>query len=358
MNLLRITAAFMFAASLALLNGPALADPLPGEVLKFEQLPLNNGLPPSVGGAPYLGHDEFSTAYPDAVGTYSGNYVADDFADNFSTPVVHVQWWGSYLPNGLPPGGVQQFLISFESDVPAVAGAVSHPGSPLLNQIVTVTNGTLNAGSGNFTETLINGNAPEHLFQYNAELKSPFAEVKDTVYWLKIVALVNPATQGTLQWGWHNRDYAIQDTLASPAITNPGETNLTNTLGLNIWHFQDDAVADTIQGIGVIQPGNVVTFSQTGNYTPLFYHNNDDGPVGISGFSEDLAFRLFTTPEPSSVVLMGLGSLALILAGWRRRRVAPPPIFFFFFYITPPPPRRCFFFFLGGKNPPPTLVFR
>ncbi len=33
--------------------GRSFADPLPGEVLKFEQLPLNNGLAPSVGGGTF-----------------------------------------------------------------------------------------------------------------------------------------------------------------------------------------------------------------------------------------------------------------------------------------------------------------
>src|SRR5439155_24180976 len=91
------------------------------------------------------------------------------------------------------------------------------------------------------TETLINGNVPEHLYQYNAELNlgQSFPEKQDTVYWLKIVAL----TQDTsLTWGWHNRDYTTQDLLAStsPAVI-PGENNIGNAAS-PIWHFQDDAV--------------------------------------------------------------------------------------------------------------------
>src|SRR5262249_10852644 len=81
----------------------ASADPLPGEVLKFQQLPLNNTVTPTFptptpGGAPFPGHDELSTATPDGV-NYFGTYMADDFADKFSTPVVHVRWWGSYNQN-------------------------------------------------------------------------------------------------------------------------------------------------------------------------------------------------------------------------------------------------------------------
>jgi hypothetical protein len=46
--------------------------------------------------------------------------MADDFADKFSSPVVHVKWWGSYLNKFTTPNfPVDKFLISFESDIPA-----------------------------------------------------------------------------------------------------------------------------------------------------------------------------------------------------------------------------------------------
>src|SRR4051812_20258553 len=115
------------AAISALLAPRASADPLPGEALKFQQLPLNLGLPPSPGGAPFPGHDELSSAYRvfDASGVqvgWSGQFMAGDFADKFSTPVVHLSWWGSYLGNytgGTTDFTAKQFLISFESDMPA-----------------------------------------------------------------------------------------------------------------------------------------------------------------------------------------------------------------------------------------------
>ena len=75
------------------------------------------------GGQIYFGHDELSTAY--GVGNaaspptnYRGTFMADDFADKFSTPVVHLTWWGSYMNDTGPPPQppVQKFLIAFESD--------------------------------------------------------------------------------------------------------------------------------------------------------------------------------------------------------------------------------------------------
>ena len=80
----------------------------------------------------------------------------------------------------------------------------------------------------------------EHLYQYNAELALPFNEQANTVYWMKIVALEDPSSQNLVKWGWHNRDWGIKDTLASP-VPVPGETNL-GTAANPVWHFQDDAV--------------------------------------------------------------------------------------------------------------------
>jgi hypothetical protein len=288
------------------------ADPLPGEVLKFQQLPLNNT---PIQGAIYNGHDERSVAYANvnAAGNlvnWQGGYMADDFADKLSSPIVHVRWWGSYINGAAPPTPVQQFLISFESDVPAQAGVASHPGTPLLSQIVTL--GSLAPGSGTFTETLVNGNVPEHLYKYNAELVVPFPEQKDTVYWLKIVALTNDPT---LAWGWHDRDYTLQNLLASPAVL-PGESNIGPLGPLNplaVWHHQDDAV---VGGLTVIPnaAGGLTVLQPT--FAPQNYIDTIDGPVGIGAYSKDLAFELFTVPEPS-----GLGALMLsaLLLGRRRR---------------------------------------
>jgi hypothetical protein len=326
-----------FAVTLSLAS-PAVADPLPGQVLKFQQLPLNLGLPPSTGGQQYPGHDEWSTAYlqpQPSVSTYQGTFVADDFADNFSTPVVHVKWWGSYQNNylGNNNAGVQKFLISFESDMPSTVnpGGFSRPDQPLLTQIVTP--GALSPQSGTYTETFLNNSPIENLYQYNAELAFPFPQQKDTVYWLKIVALVDPATEGQINWGWHNRDWGIQNTLASPNVT-PGEVALPglvdpNGTPLPVWHFQDDAVAGRIDVFSNAAFPPQPSILQSG-YSPLNYVHlmpgqvpGVDGPFGIQNYSEDLAFELYTTPvpEPSMIMLVGIG-FGLAARMWRKKRAA------------------------------------
>ena len=282
------------------------ADPLQGEVLKFQQAPLNNL---QLQGAIYNGHDELSTAYqglnPTNPNGWQGTFMADDFADKLSSPIVHLSWWGSYIANPNNTA-LTKFLISFETDVPGSnsAGTFSQPGTPILSQVVTA--GALAPGSGTFTEALVNGNVPEHLYKYNAELNlgQDFPEQKDTVYWLKIVALTSDQA---LQWGWHDRDYTAQDTFASPAVS-PGETQ-----NGPVWHFQDDAVSGRVDinplvptGLSVVQNGML----------PTNYVDNIDGPPGIGNFSKDLAFELYTVPEPSSMALLGLGGLTIL----RRRR--------------------------------------
>ncbi len=339
-----------FVSFVSYLATTATADPLVGrDLLKFQQKPMDGALVNDPNGMPgkYYGHDELSTAYgfpnpANVIPFYQGRYMADDFADNLSSAVVHVKWWGSYLNNVINPNmPVNRFLISFETDVPAgPAPGFSRPGTPIVTQ--TVKRGVISPGSGTFTETLISpGGAPlnEDLYEYNAELNlgAEFKEQKDTVYWLKIAALVDvpqginfppnqPPTNVT-RWGWHNRDYTVQDTLASPNVT-PGENLQGPINGTPIWHFQDDAVTGLMRW-DPVDPNPLTNLSQpVATMTPTNYLDGIDGPaggavgaLGIGAFSKDLAFELYTiVPEPSTCLLTVLG-----LAGvtWFRRRSTP-----------------------------------
>ena len=285
------------------------AATLPG-VLKFSQWPLNGV---TINGAAYFGHDELSSATLNANGVYVGTGAADDFSDYHNTPVIGVQWWGSYIPTPAvtgPPIPVPDFLLSFESDVPASpSGAFSHPGSVLLSQTVTRNTGGPLA-PGQFTEAAVG--PTNNLFEYQALLQNPFPEAAGTVYWLKIAGLFPSGTSE--QWGWHNRDYTIQDLLA-----NPGETNLNAAGTFPVWHFGDDAVQGFLNYTPPTstQGGSV----DEGDFVPLTYNPNKtstDGPAVVTGLSEDLAFQLYTTPEPAPLVLLAIGGMALLLVSRRN----------------------------------------
>jgi hypothetical protein len=307
------------AALCGIMSTSSFADPLPGEVMKFNQLPID-AMP--VNGQLYWGHDELSTASRTATAaSYNGIFMADDFSDRVSQPVVHISWWGSYLQNQ-HFNGVKKFLVSFESDVPqGPNNPFSHPGVPLLNQIVSL--GPLAPGSGTYTEQLVSpGGAPlnEQLYKYNAELRLPFPEQANTVYWLKIAALIDAPTDGQIQWGWHDRDYTISDPLAAgPPLVNPGERNEAPAGNpFPVWHFQDDAVNGNL--VTLIDPatGNV-TVDQS-NYAPQNYIAGVDGPGIVGDLSKDLAFQLYYRDVPEPAGTLGLAAMGALMTLRKRPR--------------------------------------
>ena len=154
------------------------------------------------------------------------------------------------------------------------------------------------------------------------------------MYWLKIVALVDlppgsiidPDQPPTFapRWGWHNRDYTIRDSLAStPPAVAPGE-HLDGVLpgpqpfSNPIWHFQDDAVTGRVVVNHLSTPmGQIMPIVDQGQFQPTNYLSLVDGPPLIGEFSKDLAFELYTVPEPAAALLL-IVALASVVK-FRRR---------------------------------------
>jgi hypothetical protein len=90
-----------------------------------------------------------------------------------------------------------------------------------------------------------------------------------------------------------------------------------------VWHFQDDAIQGTIANIDLNSTTgpNGIDFQQPlPTFIPQNYVDNSDGPPGISQYSKDLAFELYTVPEPAGLPVLCIGAYLLT----RRRRSNAP----------------------------------
>jgi hypothetical protein len=301
------SARLMLVTAAILIPGAVRGDPLPGEQLVFEQRPMVELT--TINDGKFYGHDELSTVRRLPLGApfdvYTGAFMADDFAVKSGLPITHVRFWGSYLQNARLQG-IDRFFVIFESDVPTGPNIpFSRPGEALLTQIVTL--GPLAPLSGTFTETIIHpGGAPlnENLYEYNAELAAPFVPLPDTVYWLKVAAITEIGPAPLINWGWHNRDYTRRNLLAPvPPQVFPGERQLGFGIPENppVWHFQDDAVTGQARITDLLTPTGQFQVEQT-EVSPTPYLAGVDGPVFIGQFSKDLAFELYSIPEPGTLV--------------------------------------------------------
>jgi len=359
---MRILVVWAVSITAILSTAVAVADPLPGQVLKFAQEPQIEDwfvtgwtqMGPEAWAAmmqPYYGHDELSTAWwNNDTQQLEGMFMADDFADRYDTPVVHVEWWGSYLNNaqGMPQwgnAGVQNFLIAFEADVPDGPTnplGFSHPGRVLSSQVVRrYYDSDELVAPGTFVEKIVElSNPDEPVFHYNAELEIPFDQEPGTVYWLKIVALNDEEAEGHIEWGWHNRNYLLENAAAANDPPLPGEYIAGKIIEKDpfgnpfneweVWHFQDDAVSGNVKISADIEPFELIVDQDESSFENTYYSDADgpwwlyepdpaygDSPVP----SKDLAFKLYTIPEPSAMVLIVLGVGYLCVTRWLKRSV-------------------------------------
>ena len=64
--------------------------------------------------------------------------------------------------------------------------------------------------------------------------------------------------------------------------------------------------------------GQVMPVIDQSDYRATHYLPLADGPLGIGEFSKDLAFELYTVPEPAACALIAI-AVAVGIVGQRRR---------------------------------------
>jgi hypothetical protein len=247
--------------------------------------------------------------------------IADDFRDPFNTPVLTVRWWGSYVgptfgpgtPGPVPifgPGSEDGYLISFFKDIPAdTPGGVpySRPGELLGSYAVSFDKVWVEP-------TNYIGWDQHPIWEYKANLMDAHLDHPSTyagpmgfnqkageIYWISIVAevghkleLVTDAT-GAVRWVESPTGKFAQPNQQNPEghywgwHTSPIHFNDVATMG----HLAMPGMQWEYFGWQPIQPRH-----------ELF----------------DMAFELYTVPEPIGASLMAAGMLMAAMF-WRRPRV-------------------------------------
>jgi len=225
-------------------------------------LPKKWSQPPEAipAGAPfnlYLGWDQ-----PSMEGQV---LVADDWLCRGPLPVTGIHWWGSYPDwiEPVAPYSPDAFIIRFYTNVPAdpdQPGSFSYPGELLHTIRCEIYEEEFVGYDVNPWDSTIR----DATFQYTQIFKEDewFWQdpAIDKIFWVSIAALYLPPAPTDITWGWKTRP----------------------------WYFEDDAVE-----MGVILP----------------YMRPIQGPDGASW---DMAFELYTIPEPGSMILIGVGLLGLM----------------------------------------------
>lgn len=239
----------------ALLAGPVLADW--DHPVKWDQLDPQD----TFAGASWIDND-----------TPSDALTADDYLCTDPWWITDIEFYGfSYYGSQY----INQFRIAFWSDVPATPNDASHPGDLLWEYYVdpAAPGDPLSIGWKEIEPSHFKIDLPQdHWFQQYGTPDNPI------VYWISIQGvMVNDGFFDAFYWNFRERH--------------------TPTWG-------DDA-AFTSGYFGYPPWSN--WGSPTGYLDPSLY----DGPLPEGWTSLDMSFRLTGIPEPASLVLLGLGILAL-----------------------------------------------
>lgn len=251
------------------------------------------------------GMDVLATVQPISPVPSAWKTLADDFLCTQSGPITDLHIWGSWLNDvlptnsaGLPDASQIEFKVSFWSDQPA-GGPIapySHPDQLIWSGLFLPGQFKVNPNVLSAPEQFFDPNqgaiigTDSQVYQYNFPnlvdaAGNSFVQTAGTIYWLEIQANVLTIPGTTATFGWKTRD--------------PDQSHFGGG------HFNDDAVFADTNGFN----GANLSF-----WRELVYPSGHP----LAGQSIDLSFVL-TVPEPSTVMMAGLGLVALVGIGYRRR---------------------------------------
>ena len=210
--------------------------------------------------------------WPDLPGYYYGwdevsidpePIVADDWECRTDLPVIGIHWWGSYQNwmQEIPPSFIvapNAFLIQFWTNVPVDdptnTYGFSHPRDPIHTIYCDVYDEEF---VGYDMDPYNPGIVLDATFQYSQIFPETEWFWQDStgtdpaIYWVSIQAIYEAGIADPYPWGWKTRP----------------------------WYFEDDAVRSS-----PVFPG----------WEPI------EGPDGVSW---DMAFELYTIPEPGFAIV-------------------------------------------------------
>ena len=195
---------------------------------------------------------------------------ADDFRLTGSyLTITGVDWWGGYK-HWPDPAATDNFVIRFFSSTHGKPSAVPFAEMPAVNLTRTEeyldAEGVLSAHHHNCTH-----HDDDTIYHYSAELPFPLPLNPETTYYLSIV------NDTSSRWGWLAAEGGARS------------------------HYASDLALEACWGW--------VDRSQ-------WYRTRDGRSWRTSCRNGNLSFELFATPEPATLLLFGMGGLAVM----RRRR--------------------------------------
>ncbi len=125
----------------------------------------------------------------DGIGLFQRSY--DDFTLDDELSITYLSWRGAYDRVHHQP--IEQFTVTFWEH------AGDQPGTSLLEQVI----------AGNANETFVgealglDPDVPVRVYDYSAQLSTPFQASANTTYWMSIVATVPTSGDDDGFWGWH-----------------------------------------------------------------------------------------------------------------------------------------------------------